>query len=97
MNKLVYIDEEPFEFVPVKKNGYSLQSLNRKPKMSALTRKEKDQRNGSKARRKPLTPAKSMARVTGIAKILALMSRATKGRVRSDPNTVMQTVLARGL
>ncbi|QHJ81835.1 MAG: hypothetical protein [Bacteriophage sp.] len=65
--------------------------------MPALTRKEKDQRNGSKARRKPLTPAKSQARVDGVAGILFLVNRATKGRVRCDHNTVMQTVLSRGL
>ncbi|URC22586.1 hypothetical protein KAMAJI_01580 [Serratia phage vB_SmaM-Kamaji] len=63
----------------------------------ALTKVEKDQYNGSKRRRKPLTPKQFAARETGVAKILLLLQRATNGRVRCTKENVYQTLFRAGI
>lgn len=63
----------------------------------ALTKVEKDQYNGSKRRRKPLTAEKFAARETGVAKILLLLQRATNGYVRCTKETVYQTLFRAGI
>jgi hypothetical protein len=99
MDKIVEIDGELYQFdkYPSKIRGYTLNKLIKDTKMSALTQKEKDQRRGSKRRRKTMSAETSLARISGVQKILTLLNRATQGYVSNSREVVMQTVLAKRL
>lgn len=62
-----------------------------------LSKVERDQYNGSKRRRKPVTALKLAKREIGVAKILALLQRATQGRVLCNQDTVNYTLLRHGI
>lgn len=65
--------------------------------MAALTKVEKDQRRGSKSRRKAITPQRMEARILGVALILEKLSVATQGRVSCSRDAVWNTVHKFGL
>lgn len=61
------------------------------------TKLERDQYNGSKRRRKPITAERFAERESGVAKILFLLQRATQGRVLCNHSTIQYTLFRSGI